>query len=163
MKGMMHLQRALWALCLLYLSSCSETCQQWTLAEALTCHPCYNSGRMYLLPESDCHHLELELDRGRSGIRMYLNLLLLPAQPYPGDPNRTTAQLIVDGEVSTFYPYCFSGGQRLLIPEEITQAIIENLSEGEISLVKVGYEEIRIVPNNFEACYQRLMQLPIES
>ena len=93
---------------------------------------------------------------------MYVNLFLLCTAPLPDDEAKTSIQLIMeDGETLILYPYRFEGGQRLLLPSEASDFIITLLSEGKSFTIKVGRNELAIVPENFQISYENLMSVPI--
>lgn len=155
-------QRALCALCLLCLSACSTSTREWTFWDNANSHPCFNSGKIILEPESSCHHIGLEISRTTSGVRLYINAYLLPIAPLPEDYSRARLEVILeDGEVMTFYPYRLQGGQRLLLPSEAANFLIELLLEGQGFTIKAGRNEIGVIPDRFDELYQKLMDLPI--
>ena len=163
MKYESQLKRALVALSLIALIACSKpNCRKWVLFEDRAFYSKYNSGRLILESETSMNYLELEIDRTQSGIRMYLNLFLLPARPLSDDPTLTSIQLVLeDDECLTFYPYLFEGGQRLLLPPEATDFIIKLLLEGHCFTFKVGKNELNVIPDNFQNSYDNLMAIPI--
>lgn len=152
------------ALCLLTLIGCSgQTCHQWEIDEIVTKTPCFNGGRLILGPDSDCSHLEIELVRNSSGIRFYINLLFLRASPWPEDPARTS--LIIqfkDQEPWIVHPYLLEGGQRLLLPGDIADILVQFLLDGFSFTIQMGRSQINVVPTQFIELYQRLLNLPIE-
>lgn len=149
------------ALCFL-LIGCSSSCRQWILWGTITHDASFNSGRMFLEPEKLGSQIEIEISRGASGTRMYINLLILPSAPLPNDPSRTAVELIVgDQEPRVFYPYRLLGGQRLLVPDEITEEIIQYLLDGESVVIKMGRNKVQVVPDNFEKSYDGLMAIPV--
>jgi hypothetical protein len=117
---------------------------------------------MKLACDSTSHHLELEIDRGRSGVKMYVNLLLLPIAPLPGDETRASIQIILeDDEILVIHPHRFIGGQRLLLPPDTSDLLISLLLEGCSFTIKVGRNELQVIGNNFEKSYNDLMSLEI--
>lgn len=158
------IQRALLALCLCCLSACSSTsCHQWEIQEILTKTSCFNAGRLILAPDSDCSFLEFEITRNRSGIRCYLNLLFLQASPFPDDPNRTRIEILFeDQEPRLVYPYLLNGGQRLLLPGDSADVLIQALLDDLPFTIKIGRANLQVVSTNFEAVYSRLLALDIE-
>lgn len=159
-----HHQGFLLTLGLLFICSCNPSPErEWILVNTITKRPCYNSSRLFLEPDSKAHHIELEISRSRSGINMYLNLMLFPAPPLPDDPSRTSAEFIVEGEEPIiFYPYRLSGDQRLLIPDDMTQQMIALLTSEKSFVIKMGRDEIQVVPDNFQISYDNLLTIPIE-
>ncbi len=158
------IQRAFFALCLCCLSACSfSSCRQWEIQEILTKTPCFNAGRLTLNPDSDCSYLGLEITRNRSGIRCYLNVLFLQAAPSPDDPNRTRIEILFeDQEPWIVYPYLLSGGQRLLLPGDCADVLIQALLDDRSFTIKIGRVNLSVIPTHFEAVYSRLLALDIE-
>ncbi len=157
-------QRALLALCLISLFSCSgPCCRQWEIHKILTKYPCFNGGRITLCPDSNYSHLELELVRNRSGIRFYINLLFLQAQPWKEDPTRTRVEVLFeDKEPWIIYPYLLEGGQRMLLPGDIADTLIQYLLDDYPFSIKIGRTQIEVITDNFATVYGYLLALPIE-
>lgn len=158
------MQRALSALCILCLCSCSSpACRQWELQEILTKRPCFNGGRLILGPDSNLSQLELELIRNRSGMRFYINLLLLQAYPCKEDPCLTKAEIIFEGqEPWIITPYLLEGGQRLQLPAEVSDQLIQALCDDRSFILKMGRSQIHAIPDNFMPGYEKLLAIPIE-
>jgi hypothetical protein len=144
--------------------SCSTpACRQWEFEEIMTKIPNFNGGRLLLGPDSDLSHLELALLRNSSGIRLYLNLLFLQARPLTEDPSRTSLSIIFEDQNTwTIYPYLLEGGQRVLIPGEIADVLIQSLLDEHGFTIQMGRCQIGIVPTNFLKAYQSLLELQIE-
>ncbi len=157
-------QRALIALCLISLLGCSSpACRQWEIQEVITKTPRFNTGRLLLAPHSDYSYLELELVRNRSGIRFYLNLLFLNAPPYEDNPAYTTVEIVFeDQEPWVVYPHLFAGGQRLLLPGDVADRLIQALLDDISFTIRLGRSHVVVIPTNFTAVYERLLALPIE-
>jgi hypothetical protein len=167
-------QRAMCALCLfsrnflclflLLLSSCSTSaCRQWEIQEIGSKIPCFNGGRLILEPDSDYSHLELEIIRNSSGIRFYINLLFLQASPWPKDPSRTCLTIqFSDQEPWMVYPYLLEGGQRLLLPRDVADILVQSILDENAFTLQLGRSQISVVSTNFMKSYQRLLVLPIE-
>lgn len=155
-------KRAIFALSFFLLTSCSEeACRQWDICEIVVNNPTFNSCRLILVSDS---HLEVELDRSQTGIRMYVNLLLLQAPPLPNESNRTFLNIDLDnGETMAIFPYLLAGGQRLLFPPDVADFFIQMLLEGRSFTIRLGRQKIEVVPDQFEAHYQRLMEIPIHA
>ena len=129
----------------------------------LTKHPCYNAGRLLWHPNSDFSYLELEIARSRTGLRFYVNLLFLQAPPCEEDPERTRLEILFDNQESwVVYPYLFEGGQRLLLPGEIANVLIQTLLDERPFTVRLGRNSLDILPANFASLYETLLSLPIE-
>lgn len=158
------IQRAIFALCLLQLNSCTPPLpRQWNIQFIRTQCPRFNSGKMFLEPDSGLCYLDLELLRNASGIRIFLNLLLLEAPPWKEDPSRTTLSVFFEErEPWIVHPFLLEGGQRLLFSGEDSDKIIEELMLGNEFLIQIGRHQIRVVSTNFTKALEELMDLPIE-
>lgn len=159
------LQRALIALCLMFLAGCSPStpCKEWELQQNTTNIPCFNTGRLVLGPDSNCSNLEMEIDRSRSGIRCYINLLFLQIPPHEDDPTRAQVQILFDDqEPWIVYPYLFRGGQRMLLPGDVADYLIQVLLEGYSFTIQIGRSKLEVIPVDFSESYQQLLDLPIE-
>lgn len=164
-------QRAFLALCCCALTACSTpVCRQWALVEMTTGYPCFNSGRLYLDPDNNYSHIQLELDRDISGIRMYVNILLLYAPPCSDDPDYTNLEIKWEeegeGEGEETPPllvkaYRLKGGQRLLIPSDIADQLIETLLKGRSFTVHLGRYRSLITPVDFAILYQKWLAIPM--
>ena len=100
MAAFPSLQRAFQALCfILLLSGCSSTtCREWVYVAMITPHACFNSGKLILEPENTFSYLEMEIVRSSSGIRMYLNILLMQAQHCEEYPKATKIEISLRDE-----------------------------------------------------------------
>jgi hypothetical protein len=140
------------------LISCSSPiCRQWDIREISADDSCFNSFRMTLSPESDACHLEVEIDGTPADIRMYINLFLLTVPPCENDPLRTSVScLLNNGESFIIYPYILSGGQRLLLPLEVSNYLIQLLLEGETFTFQIGRQKTLVILENFQPSYENL-------
>lgn len=163
MKNFIFAQRAIPALCLIILCSCSAPkCREWEIQENLTQVPTFNAGRLILTPDTNYSHLELELVRNSSGLRFYLNLLLMEAHPMREDPTRTKAEILSENdEPELIYPYLLEGGQRLMLPGDSADTLIQRLLEDNSFIIKIGRSQITVIPDNFSKTYEKLLSLPI--
>lgn len=151
-------------LILLALTGCSTpACREWEIHAVKTRTPCFNGGRLLLGPDSDYSNLELELVRTSSGIRFYIDLLLLEALPWKEDPARTTVTIqFEEQEPWVIHPYLFNGGQRLLIPGDEADLLVQALLDGFSFTIKIGRSQICVIPNKFTEGYTHLLDIPIE-
>lgn len=148
-------------LCLLLFTACSTYIRQWELLENVTQTPQFNSGRMILPPDSDCSNIELEITRSYSGTRFYVNLLSLQAPPLQGDPTRTYLEIVFEQDEKPWivHPWLFSGGQRLLLPDEVADALIDALMMGKSFTISIGRSTIFVIPDQFCEEYTKLISI----
>ncbi len=146
------------------LVGCSgETLRQWQFEEVATNRLAFNGGKLSLPPDSDFSNLELELVRSASGTRFYLNLFTLRAPPLREEPNRTTVVIEFEQqEPWVVHPYLMEGGQKLLLPGEVSDYLIEALLEGIPFKIQIGRSSIQAISEGFQEGYQSLLDLPLE-
>lgn len=158
------MQRVLITLCILvFLSGCNApTCREWIFNDVITSCPSFNSGRLLLQPDNVFSYLEVEIVRSQSGIRMYINILLMEARPCEDNPQKTKLEVIFPDETLTIYADILKGGQRLLLPGEIADLLIQKLQDDECFTLQVGSKKIEVVPDRFQESYNKLLQLEME-
>jgi hypothetical protein len=150
------------ALCFLFFVGCSAPEHQWGIQEVVTRQPRFNSGRLFLEPASNTHHLSLEIVRTQSGVRFYINLLFLEIHSSNEDP--TAIKVICDdtGETLIIYPHVLQGGQRLLLNVDDTNRLIQQLLDEKNFTICLGMNQITIHSTQFSSMYQQLLKIPIE-
>jgi hypothetical protein len=155
------MQRALTALCTLsLLNGCSTPpCREWIFNDIIASCPSYNSGRLLLQPDNAYTYLEVEILRSKSGIRMYLNILLMEARPCEENPQKAKVEIILADETLTVYAHILKGGQRLLLPGEVADLLIDTLLDDQCFTIQVGAKKIVIVPDRFQESYNKFLQV----
>ena len=117
----------------------------------------WNSGRIYLCPSNEYSGLEVEFMRTFSGVRMYINVFGLEIPPNGDDLSTSQVYVSFKDYSYTFTAQRFTGGQRLLVPEETMEEIIECLTRGQPVFLRVGRYEGDIYPEQFSEIFTRLM------
>jgi hypothetical protein len=146
---------------LLCFTSCNKTCHQWKEEETLTTCFCYNSGKIFLRPPARQGSIELELTRGTYGLRLYVNIFSLEAQPEECDPTKTMVIFDVGDDSITIFGDLLEGGQRILLPPNATQWVINLLNSDQEFVVHVGRYSSTIISTGFTEAYQKLMDIPL--
>jgi hypothetical protein len=157
-----YAQRLLILCALLSFVSCSKTSREWSYQQVLTSSPRFNFARLFLPSDSDPPRLTMEIVRGRTGIKLYLNVLFLQAPPCKENPHVTKVDIIFEEQSRSLYPQILKGGQRLFFSFEDTDFIIQTLLEGLSFTIKLGRQELFITTENFSKAYTELMSIPIE-
>ena len=102
--------------------------------------------------------LELELDFGISGLRMYVNVFSLEVPSHAETPHIAQVVIHINEERFVFFAHILQGGQRLLLPEEASNTIIEALSAGFPVTISTGRYRSVILPANFQKQYKALIK-----
>lgn len=162
MKLLRSIKRASIALFLL-LSACKSPCkQQWTIEKVITNSPCFNSGKIYHSPEDTFCGLELEITRGECGLRMYINVFSLEIRTDSPMQNTASVEVVCLNQKHIFNAFLYQGGQRLLLPSQAKDLIIESLTQNETVCISVGGRyKSEINPEDFVCKYDALLKLPI--
>lgn len=156
-RSLFSLRRSL--ILLLALTSCTKkTEREWGLQTNVTACPRYNAGRIYLEPEKEYDYLEIEIIRSQTGIRFYINVLFLQAQPCVEDATKTKIEVIFEDEEEPWIVYgrILKGGQRILLPSDVTDYLIQSLLTGHSFDIHLGQYRIRAISNAFEKHYHEL-------
>lgn len=144
-----------------FLSACAPDCRRWEIdVTDETCLPLYNSGRMSLAT-GPCDNLELELDRGSSGLRMYINVFAMALPHSQEDDQKTNVNVEILDETWTVLAERLQGGQRLLLPPEIADIIVDALLSNQLVNISVGRYHAEILSAGFKKHYDELLSIPI--
>jgi len=135
---------------------CSSSHRQWTSDQPFRSFTRSNSQRIFLKPVDPYRGLEIELVRGSYGIRVYVNALCFCFPPLKDNPKKAVLQLFMNGEWEEGEATLFEGGQRLLLPVEMKEKMVEALSRGETVQLKIGRFSEQIVPTHFLPSYNQL-------
>lgn len=148
-----------------FLPLCSCTTapsRQWELEKACTPYASYDSARLFLPVDDQYRGLELVLVHGSQGASMYLNACnsMLPCDPCEGaDFDMTPVDLVIADQYVTLMAHRLKGGQRLLLPTEAVNLIVESLFAGCPVFLTVGCYQTEITPCNFPELYYQLGEL----
>jgi hypothetical protein len=157
-----YIKKGIISLFFIFNSCSAPPCQEWQFDAVITKCDTYNSGRL-TLPPADLKSISLDLVRGTTGLRMYVNTLLLPFPCGSHDSEKVHLNYLIDNIWYTTETDRLQGGQRLLLSETSTQQIIEALLESKSIQMIVGRYDVVIVSTRFPQLYLRLSQIPIEN
>lgn len=102
-------------------------------------------------------NLEIELDYGVSGLRMYLNVFSLELPSLMEHSDLTLVTVEVDLEKRFFQAHLFTGGQRLLLPDAARDWILDALFQDCSITISTGCYRSVIPPLNFKKLYKSLI------
>jgi hypothetical protein len=141
--------------CLLF-SSCTSPFPQWEYEETATCQPCYRSGRVSLPPKDPLGGLEVEFVRTPSVLRAYLNIYAIQVTSDPQHPGKAEVKLVIEDLSENVYADILQGGQRLLLPADATEKIVNALLQDKSIDLSVGRYHSTVDPHNFVGLYNKL-------
>jgi len=91
----------------------------------------------------------LEIVKGYSGVRMYLNIYCLSFPQELDNPFKTLVTISNDSDSYDVLADRFEGGQRLLLPPEAADNIIYRLLNNQSLTISVGRYCSEIIPEGF--------------
>lgn len=142
-----------------FLSSC-QAAPQWEIYRTVTFDTKYNSGRLFFTDES-VRGLELELNYGLSGLRMYINVFSLEVPAAFENTNIAQVKVEFDGQFFLFMGTILAGGQRVLLSDEACGCIVDALLSGADVCLSTGQYKSLIPSSNFPGLYQALIKVPV--
>lgn len=147
-----------------YYSTPPPPSRVWVLEKTVTPYAQYNSARLVLPIEDQFRGLEITLVRGSEGVLMYVNAcsVAFPCDEDCFDPNMTQINIVVMGNNPyVVWAHRLQGGQRLLLPCEASDRIIESLLAGIPVEMTIGRYYTEIIPDRFAELYIALGRPPL--
>lgn len=87
---------------------------------------------------------------------MYVNIFSLPVIPLPDNPFHVNVEVEVNDNIFHFCSVLMQGGQRILLPDEARDLIIEALISYNLLTLSVGRYSTTIDTDNFVELYSKL-------
>jgi hypothetical protein len=137
--------------------SCVKPCQQWEMDHIEAQCPYYNSTKIYLPALNSFSNLEVEIVRTANETRMYFNIFTLEFPWICEDESKTEVCLVIDQQEYRFLADRLEGGQRLLLPPDALELVVQTLLQYAPVQAIVGRYTADIIPNNFCVVYNRLL------
>lgn len=147
-------------LSVLFLSACSSP-TGWRSQQLGSSQTQYHAGKIYFPPENQGTGVELELVRSALGLKGYLNVFTRTVPTRPDHPTESLVTLIIAGETETITAYRYQGGQKLLLPDEVTSRMVTALQAHEDVLISVKGFRSLVVAEGFERVFHKLDNLPL--
>lgn len=140
----------------LFFSSCSTSCREWVYEEYTATSPCYKSRQISLTGSSTYCPLRIVIVQTLSGMRMYIDMLQLLAPPDPSDPTQALIFVTTDDKTYPISAYRFEGCQRLMIPSDAADELIDLLLNGQSFTIQIGSHKSDVIPTGFEPAFSAL-------
>ncbi len=144
-------------LLLVLLSACRHS-DRWAYNQIESGDKQFNSTKLSHHTSDLVNGLDLEFMRIAGEIRTYLNIHSLPIPSSKEDPKTTSGFLTIGSEKHPFQAFRHEGGQRLLLPKEISELIIQALSHNLPVHIKVFGYSSTITAEGFEPKFQKMMK-----
>lgn len=126
----------------LFLFSCSKP-SHWSSDQIHSGVIDCNSTKLSYFSKDPLHGIDLELIQTTESLKVYLNIHSIPIPPFRENPKAASVKIKIHSKVLICQAYRFEGGQRLLLPDEIADMLIETLKNGhEVTLSLPGYSSV---------------------
>lgn len=144
----------------LALMGCSGIClnrpAEWLVEANTHGRPTDRSSRLFLPATDPCHGIELEIVSTFDGQRMFVNLVSFHLKE--GVSYEIGVEL--EDHMRTYTANLFEGGQRLLLPCDAAQEIINCLLDGQYVCLHLGCRKREISSEGFLEKFTRLADPP---
>jgi hypothetical protein len=139
------------------LSACQNR-DRWAYNQIESGDKKFNSTKLSHFTSDLVNGLDLEFMRIAGEVRTYLNVHSLPIPSSKEDPKTTSGFLTIGSEKYPFQACRHEGGQRLLLPQDISNILIEALSNNQTVHIKVFGYASSITAEGFEPKFQKMMK-----
>lgn len=142
----------------LLLFSCSSR-SQWNQQIITSQYDKFTYRKVSYKTPDPVHGLDLEFIKTSQQLKGYINIHSLISE----ECNESICiELKIDESISTYEAICLKGRQRLLLPQELTQSLIDAFSHEKTVVISIpGYRSI-IGPKGFSKCFSKPKN-PIEN
>ncbi len=141
---------------ILVAASCQPESNSWEVKETKSRHRSHQAVRLAKKPDNPFRGMEIEFVKTSSGRRAYLNVYSL-AFPSTGADGKQTEVLIRSGEIEhRFLASRLEGGQRVLLPEDATNLLIEQLTNQQTVVIISGRFDVKVSPGEFPSLKNKL-------
>jgi hypothetical protein len=123
----------------------------------------HHSSRLCYFSKDPIHGIDLELLNTKEHLKVYLNVHSAPIPPCQGNAKSVLVKLKIDDEQFSFIAHRLEGGQRILLPKENAEQLIEALkNHREVTLVLNDYRTV-IKTEDFLAKFDHLEHPRLEN
>lgn len=157
-KSSVLLKRALLGAFFIF-NSCSP-CSAWQYDCITSCDPCFQSARVYYEPQNVFREPGVEIAYNTdAGFTFYLNLYGCPLPQSLTKEGLAEVVAVINSEPSLILACVCLGNQRIMLPEEAAQRIIQSLLNHDEVCLKVGHYRVTLPFDSFDQKYNKMVQL----
>jgi hypothetical protein len=138
---------------LLLVASCSSSKSSWQCA-SLPSSPCK---KLYLTPQNTFQNLEIVLHKEGEEERSVINVYGIPLKPE--SDGRTKVALTLDGTSTYYSAHLLEGGQRVLLPSDANQKLLEALYQKKPFDLAVGRYSTSVHYEGFEEPFSEFQNI----
>ncbi len=148
------IHRALWAL-IIFNCSCQNISQPWQTETFNSSRRCKAIKRVYYSPEDLFCSLQMEILESKAQRQIFINIFSTGLTA--DNPQSSTIEIRITAAEDTrlYQAYLYKGGQRLLLPAESYDWIIDNLVSSTALKLEVGRYSAQLESANFFKALQK--------
>jgi hypothetical protein len=143
----------------LFLVGCA-TKGNWKLSHVQSGSAKFNSSKLTYLASDKLNGIDLEILCTQTSSHAFVNVHSHPIKPYKGDPKVAYLTVRIGEESIPCLAARHEGGHRLLLPQEIQDAIIQALYEQKTIVLETSGYKSELEPQDFSKKYQKLKKPP---
>lgn len=141
------------------LNSCSH-CAPWQYDYICSCDPCFQCAKVYYEPQNVFREAGIEIAFSTdTGFRFFLNFYGCPIPDKLIHDDAAEVTLIINNTSSLILANVCKGGQRLILPEDASQLIIQSLLNNEEVCLKIWRYSVNIPLEGFEKNYNKIAKI----
>lgn len=142
-------------LLLLSLASC-QTTPSWQVSHI----EAHDSARLSYAVRDIVNEIGVEICQVRGQVTTYLEVHSQTIPPYQGNPGEALVKMKIEEKVITGVAKRHEGGQRLTLPVQLQECLMESLKSGKnVTILLKGYST-KLDAHLFQEQYQTLSQKP---
>lgn len=141
------------------LFACGSKRPHWDYQQQKSLYSGFNSARMFLKSDDECNGVELEIVKGPTETRLYINIFSIPVPADFETENQVVVELTIEGYSEMIVVQRFQGGQRFLVEGTDTAKILSALANGQCVQIAIDRYKSMIYSEGFNQAYRRLSRL----
>ena len=145
---------------LLFIAGCNKS-SHWSTNHVKTGSSAFDSSELCYRTSDPANGLDLAMIRTKDTLRFYLAVRSRSIPPYQNNPKQALVEILIDNNKYIFIAARHEGGQRLLLPEECQQLVLDSLKNNlSVTFQLSGYQAF-IEPSDFETQFKKLNVPPL--
>lgn len=141
---------------LLILSACCyKNDSIWQIRSNNAACPGHRATKLSNVLCNNFREIKFEVVRTECDWRGYLVVHCVPLVPTPSEDASIILDACIDGEELEIECLVFEGGQRVLLPDDVTMRFIEALASGKTVQLRLGRYQSNLSPQGFMEAYSK--------
>lgn len=148
---------------LLFLLGSCEPQHAWNVAHLQAEKECYNSSRLSYRVHDMVNEVAVEMVCSLGQLNTYLVVYSQTIPPYKGNPKEAYVRMKTSQATIEGVGYRHDGGQRIALPSDLQQFLIDSLLQGEMTTLALDGYSANLTPDHFAQRYKELQVQPFNN